>query len=148
MIEKGFNEEFWTALRNLPESKISLHSKAKYNDRNYLDLGYKKGIGYYYTISRQKRQWTVGLYIGFADKSKIKKTFDSLKRYEAEIQSAFVLGELEWTKDNKDRCKILFTKHINDWDEIKNGWKQVQVEMIKTMICFEKSTSTFISKLP
>lgn len=148
MQQMSFNEKFWTAFRKLPESKIPLHSKAKYNERNFLDLGYKNGIAYYYTISKQKKQWTVGLYINFADKSKTEKTFESLKIYENKIQTAFGSGELEWTKDRSDRCKILHTKKMDKLGDDENSWKQIQLEMIETLVRFEKSVAPFIAKLP
>lgn len=138
--------EFWTQLLALLKGKTDLFSNKSPGIESYLDTGTgKTGIAYTFLITTIRGS-RIQLYIDNGDKEWNKITFDKLNKGKSKIEEVFG-DSLVWDRLDDNRASIIRYQVSEYGLQDKDKWLELQEELIKVMIRFEKALKPFIARL-
>ena len=138
-------EQFWTQFFTLSESQIPIYSTAKPTHRGSVSLGTKNGLSFWSKIKGIESH--TPLYISQLDRIQNEQIFNNLHQHKNEIEDSFG-SQLIWEKlEGKLPCRIYYSTQVGELIYRKDEWKDIQIEMINSMIRFQKTFSLYIDIL-
>jgi hypothetical protein len=146
MMKTELYEQFWNEFFALSESQISIYSTAKPTHRGSVSLGTKNGLSFWSKIKGTDSH--TALYISQLNRFQNEQIFNNLHQHKNEIEESFG-SRLIWEKlQGKLPCRIYYRTQIGELKYKKGEWKEIQIEMINSMIRFQKTFSPYLDILP